>query len=354
MSASVHRRTIQAFAAAWILFWLLFIAISVQDYLRSGRSAIWEPIFWDGSAVIVANALAALQRPLFRAYDRYLDRPVRWFVAQLPWLPVMCIGFVVVEYSLRYTVYAMLGLQYQHPPWGSVFLYESVKVSLFYLVVITIMFGVLSYGALAQEKERAERSAALLRQAQLQSLAHQIQPHFLFNALNTISSLMHTDAQRADAMLAQLSEVLRASLDLGDRLETDVRQELTILRAYAQLMEERFADRVEIVWDIDDDVLDCRMPAMSLQPLLENTFKHTIERRSKPARIRVGARRAGQQLVLSIEDDAGTLVPAAQPGIGIRNLRERLAVLHGDRAAFHLVQLDPAGVRSEIQLPCGY
>jgi len=352
MIRSSNRRTDLAFAAGWILFWLLMIAVAVQDYWRDGRSAVWEPVLWETSSAVVVTLLLVLQRRFSRRNDRLLHSPARWFLAQLSWLPALCVSFVVLVFALRHAVYAAVGAEYRHEPWGEVFVYESIKVVLFYAIFAAVLFGILSFRELAAEKERAQRAAALLRQAQLQSLTQQIQPHFLFNALNTISSVMHDDVQRADALLARLSEVLRAALDLGERLETELRLELDLLRAYAQLMTERFADRVDIAWDIADDTLDCRIPVMSLQPLLENVFKHTVERRSKPVRIRIAARRDDGELVIGLEDDAGTLAAPDAAGIGTRNLRERLAALHGGRASLRLLQLEPAGVRTELRLPC--
>ena len=158
-----------------------------------------------------------------------------------------------------------------------------------------IRFGILSYQELLEEKLRAEKSNALLRQAQLQRLTQQMQPHFLFNALNTVSSLMHTDVERADATLIRLADVLRATLDVSELHEAPLSTELRLVRGYAQVMQERYSDRVDIAWRIDDAALDCMLPVMSIQPLLENIFKHTVERRREPTRIVVSvAREAGR------------------------------------------------------------
>jgi LytS/YehU family sensor histidine kinase len=182
-----------------------------------------------------------------------------------------------------------------------------------------------------------------------------MQPHFLFNALNTISSLMYSDVQRADAMLVQLSDVLRATLDVGERHLVPLETELRILRGYAALMSERFADRVNIAWDVDESLLGIEVPVMSMQPLLENVFKHTVEKRRQPTAITISAQRQDDTLQLRVQDDSGTL-PAAgtgsASGIGVRNIRERLAALYGARAAFDLTQLSPAGVLAEVRLPC--
>jgi LytS/YehU family sensor histidine kinase len=179
-----------------------------------------------------------------------------------------------------------------------------------------------------------------------------MQPHFLFNALNTISSLMHTDVERADATLVQLADVLRTTLDVGDMHEAPLSTELRLAQGYARVMQERYAERVGIDWQVDKAALSCMAPVMSIQPLLENIFKHTVEQRRQRVHITVTARREAGMLVVALEDDAGTLAASPSPGIGLANLRERLGVLYGAAASLELSQLSPAGVRAEMRLPC--
>jgi LytS/YehU family sensor histidine kinase len=218
-----------------------------------------------------------------------------------------------------------------------------------------IAFGLLSYRELLDMRGRAERANALLRDAQLARLAQQMQPHFLFNALNTISSLMHSDPARAEATLIDLAGVLRATLALGERPQASLAEELRPARGYAAVMAARFEDRVAIDWQVDEDALSLMLPAVSLQPLLENVFKHTVERRRDPTRICVSARQVPGALLLRVEDDAGVLAPAvfdAGTGIGLSNLRQRLVGLYGEAAQLTLSQIGAAGVRAELRIPC--
>jgi LytS/YehU family sensor histidine kinase len=248
-----------------------------------------------------------------------------------------------------------------------VFFYESMKITVFAVLFTVIGFGLLSYRELLGARLRAEQTSALLREAQLQSLARQVQPHFLFNALNTISSLMHTDVARAEATLVQLADLLRASLALGERPQATLEEELRLAQAYAGVMEGRFDGRAQVDWHIDSTVLGVALPAVSVQPLLENVFKHTVERRREPTRITVSAAREGSDFILRIEDDCGLLrndgshvheageVPEVREhrrGLGLANLRARLAALHGPAASLTLSQLAPSGVRTELRLPC--
>jgi len=352
----MNRRATLSLTIAWLLFWAMMVATAVQEFLRhEGSGPLWQPILWESSSMLVASMLLTIQRLGTRRYDGLLSTPARWFARQAVWLPVWWILFTPLAFGIRHAVYAALGMEYRHEPWGETFLYENIKISIFVVIFTLITFGVLSFRA-------AEQANAQLRTAQLHQLTQQMQPHFLFNALNTISSLMHSDVDRADATLVQLADVLRATLDVSGQQQAPLSTELRLLRGYARLMEERFADRVQIAWDIDAACGECLVPVMSMQPLLENVFKHTVERRRGVTNIAISARRDGGTLLLAVSDDAGRLVSTASgsgaderaiAGIGVRNLRERLQALHGEQASLALVQLEPAGVRAEMRLPCG-
>jgi LytS/YehU family sensor histidine kinase len=146
--------------------------------------------------------------------------------------------------------------------------------------------------------------------------------------------------------------VLRATLAVGDAHEAPLETELRLARGYAAVMAERFSGRVEIAWDIDKHAQAASLPVMTLQPLLENVFKHTVEKTRACTRIAVKAMRGEHELVVRIEDDRGTLASSQSPGIGLKNLRERLARLYGERATLTLSQLAPAGVCAELRVPC--
>jgi hypothetical protein len=354
----LSKRTRSTLIVAWILFWILMNVTAVQDYLRDDHHhQIWKPILWETSSSVIATFLMLAQRRATRRYDHLVPSPLQWFGRQLVWLPIYWLVFVPLTFGIRHAVYSAAGDTYKHEDWLPVFVYEDVKISVFFFTFTTITFGVLSYHAMQNEKLRVERANASLREAQLLTLTQQMQPHFLFNALNTISSLMHSNVARADAMLIQLADVLRATLDVSGQHSVSLETELRLLRGYAALMSERFSDRVRIDWDIDDALLGVQVPVMSMQPLLENIFKHTVEKRRQLTAIVISVLRDGDEVVLRLEDDGGTLpavsdAAAIGGGIGVRNLRERLTALYGERAAFNLTQLSPTGVRAEMRLPC--
>lgn len=340
--------------AGWLLFWLLMIVVAVQDHLRSGGKHIWEPVFWESTSALVSTVIVYFRRHALTD-PVLLNTPRRWFLQQILCLPVIGLVFVLAIYAVRHAVYSLLGMSYRHETWDQVFIYEISKICLFFGIFYVVIFGVQAYASLLEEKENAEKSQTLLRQAQLHRLTQQMQPHFLFNVLNMISSLMYSDVKKADSALSQIAELLRASLDLGQQSETELRHELELLDAYAKLMCLRFIDRVEITWDIAVDVLGSRVPVMSLQTILENTFKHTVERRSEMTRITISVRSEQGQVVVCVQDNVGQLNPVAQAGagqgIGLRNLRERLQVLYQGRASLQLSALTPTGVMTELRVP---
>lgn len=345
-------RSLFVASIAWVLFWTLMVLVALEDYRRDGGAALWQPVLWETSSAVVATLLFLVQRRFSAADDALVATPRRWFLRQLRWLPLYWFGFTPIVYAIRHAIYAMAGASYNHEPWSEVFVYEALKISVFFGLFMTIGFGLLSYREMMKERVKAEQAGALMREAQLERLTRQMQPHFLFNALNTISSLMHTDVARADATLVRLADVLRATLALGERPQARLRDELRLAQGYAAVMAERFEGRVTLDWDIDPAALDVMLPAISLQPLLENVFKHTVGRRREATAIRVVAAIDGDTMIVRVEDDGGVLEATDTPGTTVANLRTRLAALHGEAARLALTALAPAGVRAEMRLPC--
>ena len=338
---------------AWGLFWLLLMTVGVQDHLRQGFHDLWRPLLWEGSSCLVATLVLGAQWRRLHRLDRWLTQPAHWFARSLLPLPLAAPAFVAAVYALRHGVYAALGQSYTHEPWGQVFRYEMLKFSLFYLLFVAVLFGLRSHAALSAQRLRSERAQALMREAQLLQLTQQIEPHFLFNALNTIASTVHGNAALADALLTQLATLLRAATDLARRPEVTLADELRLLEAYGAIMRERFAGRVTLRFEIAPEALTCRVPTLLLQPLLENAFRHGVERQTAASEVTVRGRRDGDRLTLEVEGTAGTL--AAQPvfGVGLTNLRQRLALRHGDAATLSLTPRAGGGAIARILMPCG-
>ena len=175
-------------------------------------------------------------------------------------------------------------------------------------------------------------------------------PHFLFNALNTIASLVRTDARAAEATTENLAAILRRTLDRSRSTVSTVEDEADYLRAYLAIEQERYGDRLSVEWRIDPGALPLRIPPMTLQPLAENALKHGIGGRLEGGRMRIVAARADGRLRLEVEDDGAGFAADAADGTGLGNLRARLATLYGDRASLTVTRL-PRGARVTVELP---
>lgn len=327
----------RALWALWLPFWLLMALISIDDNRGDPGVRWWEPVLWEGSSCLFATGLLLLQRRITARWNVPLTRPALWFGRQVAWVPVVIAVFMVIVYPLRHGVYALAGEVYEHRAWAQLVFYEGIKLLLFASLWLGIIFGLESFESWRHERERLLVLQKHLAESQLTRLKAQLQPHFLFNALNTISSVMHVDVERADRLLAQLADLLRASLQAGSRNTTSLREELEVLGLYARIMQERFADRVTLDWQVAEDTLDCAVPTMLLQPLLENAYKHGVEKSTVPVSLRLGARRDDDRLEVTLRN-SGALAPAFAEGIGLANCRERLALLHGTAASLTLSQ----------------
>jgi signal transduction histidine kinase len=174
--------------------------------------------------------------------------------------------------------------------------------------------------------------------AQLQALQSQLHPHFLFNTLHAISALMHRDVPAADRMLVQLSDLLRMTLASVRHPEIRLNEEMDFLAKYLQIEQVRLGDRLTVLFDVDEDVLDAAVPALILQPLVENAIKHGIAPHSAPGRVAVAARREGDMLVMTVTDTGPgpteRAMAALSTGIGVSNTRARLKHQFGARFRF--------------------
>ncbi|WP_136418583.1 histidine kinase [Herbaspirillum sp. ST 5-3] len=214
----------------------------------------------------------------------------------------------------------------------------------------------IAYLTAASEAEKA-RAAAIEKQAmqaQLQMLQAQIEPHMLFNTLANLQGLIAVDAQRAQHMLDQLIQYLRATLSASRSEKTTLAQEFSLLDAYLGLMKVRMGSRLSYALHLSEDLRDTMVPPMLLQPLVENAIKHGLEPKVDGGHIDVKAVRDGERLTLTVADTGLGLKAAAHSSgtrVGVANIRERLQVLYGEQAAFSLTPNTPSGVIANITLP---
>ena len=209
----------------------------------------------------------------------------------------------------------------------------------------------------ARWKTRRARhvSKTRLAEARLETLTAQLQPHFLFNTLHAISTLMHRDVNAADTMVARLGDLLRRTLDGGDRPEVPLAEELRLLDAYLDIARVRFEDRLTVDMSIPTETAGALVPRFVLQPLVENALQHGIGSRHGRGRVTIQARRDGERLCLSVADDgeAGALQGNGFPreGIGLTNTRQRLRERYGPDHSLHLTRGEDGGLLVAVNIP---
>jgi len=220
-------------------------------------------------------------------------------------------------------------------------------------------FGVNYYLNLRNETERAILSARLADQAQLKMLRYQLNPHFLFNTLNAISTLvLEQNGKQANSMITQLSAFLRYSLDSDPLQKTTLAEEMRALQLYLNIEETRFAERLSVKLEIDDNVLDALVPSLILQPAIENAIKYAIAKMENGGEIKISARQEGAMLLMQVcdngpqaPDDPQELLRRADAGVGLLNMRDRLVHLYADRCVFNLSRIEPAGLCVCLKIP---
>ncbi|MFM8360635.1 MAG: sensor histidine kinase [Verrucomicrobiota bacterium] len=344
---------------AYLVLWTVVgLAFAGQHYLTSAK--VGQAVPW---RLAVAGALA----------DWYvfavLALPAGWLGLRVPlggahWPlrlalhgvagAVFSLLWILARTGLAHLVVPLRGVE---RPFGEVLRYVLVATFFFnmlvYWVVVTGAHAFAYYRSFRERERRVLELESRLTSARLQALQMQLNPHFLFNALNGIGTLMYRDVDAADALLVKLAELLRHALDRSREQQVALRDELAFLDRYLALEQMRFGDRLRVEREIDPAALGLAVPNLILQPLVENALKHGLGPKPGVGTLRLRASAgAGGTLRLEVVDD-GVGLPAGpvREGIGTANCRARLLQLHGRAARFELVAASPAGTRACLEIP---
>lgn len=272
---------------------------------------------------------------------------------------------------------ACLGVSIVHAGWHAMFLsalnpyaytkqpsfwelwrsqFSNGLLSAFVLYTVILLMGQMleSRERIAQQQTEAARLNEALSRAQLDSLRRQIEPHFLFNALNTVAALVRE--QRNDAavnMIAGLSDCLRRVLEGSEKQEVTLGEEMDFLKKYIEIQKLRFADRLDVQVDVPEELYAAQVPSLILQPMVENAIKHGISQRARGGSVCIGASRVDGVLTLRVYNDGPTLPvdwESARPGIGIPNVRTRLQSLYGSECELRMSN-QREGVEVSLSVP---
>jgi sensor histidine kinase YesM len=347
-------------AAAILGFWLVETVYSAAEvHYRTALSP--RPYTWSSAfrAEAIYGALGALLTP-----------GIIWVARRFPvergvWLRNLGVHVLTASiyaatakiawdfiWTWRVPLYLTGGFNLEKLLW-SISMGFSFGIALYGLIVLTI-YAIGYYQRYQASLVECAKFETQLVQAQLKALRMQLDPHFLFNALHSISELVHEDPEAAEAMIARLSELLRRSLEGSGLQEVPLDEELEFLNLYLAIEKTRFEDRLAVVMDIDPAARQAMVPSLILQPLVENAIRHGISKRVVPGgRITISAERRDGNLLVRVTDNGAGLGPdpgAIHEGVGLSSTRGRLERLYGGGQR---LEITPAadGVEARIQIP---
>lgn len=348
-------------------FWLL---LGLVDLLKNYVAAInyGRDFDWGMSVTFVSTyslSWILLSYPIFTIFNRLNNRSWPIKLSAQAGLSIV-FGFLhILILSLMFTATLYDSQSAETSFWQ--FFYDdtsrrilpaTVNSAVAYWVVIIILFAFDYYQKYQKQALVALQLESQLTQAKLQTLKMQLQPHFLFNAHNTISMLVRTEKYaQATNMISALSDLLRTSLTRSDTQLIPLQEEIDLLKKYLKIERARFEDRLMVNFDIDDTISEAMVPNLFLQPIVENAFKHGISRRMEEAEINISIRQEQQQLLITVSNSGPSLPPGwsleAHYGIGLTNTINRLKQLYPGRYQFDIRNTanGKQGVAVEIQMP---
>jgi two-component system, LytTR family, sensor kinase len=339
-----------AYAAFWLGVGLFFALAEWQRYELRGGAHPWEPFLWEISGSLTTGLLAVA---VYRLNERLLARQrgagVR-AAAILAGAPLFALAHSALMYGARYPVYALAGIDYDPGDLRFVLGYESAKDVVSYALVLGLGMGWRAFLRGQRQAAEVERLNAHLAEARLARLQEQIQPHFLFNTLNLVSSVMHEDVERADRILAELADLLRQSMSAARAAEHSLAQEMRWVEPFLSIMRQRFGERLRTRIDVSESAARCSVPTLLLMAPVENAVKHGVARSAAGVDVEVAADVVDGVLRIDVVDSGDAPVEPRDGGTGLANARARLATLYGDAAGVTLERAD-GRTRVRVTLP---
>ena len=346
-------------ALIFVAWTLIVVTFSVQAYVfavaRARPDSFWHEFLIASSDWYIWAALTPLVLFFCRRVRITSDN---WLSA----VPVhLAVGIVIsfLQLAIQVRLNFLVNPGYKMTYWRVLYFFATFKGHinlLTYWVIVALNHGFYYYEQSRARELAWSRMEADLANAQLQVLNMQLHPHFLFNTLHSISTLISDDPQAARQMVLKLSDLLRASLNKIDQPAVPLQQELELLECYISIEQTRFKDRLTIEKEIDANALACKVPTMILQPLVENAVRHGIGKHKQADRISIVAQRANGRLLLEVRNRVGSMEnggPTPARGIGLTNTRARLEQLYNGQHSFEIANREGGGVTVKLSLPDG-
>jgi signal transduction histidine kinase len=287
-------------------------------------------------------------------FDR--ARAWQWLVLHLGFAFAYALAYSVVYSALLHGQKSVKGDLFEFPKtFQKLMVFYTYGNVAFYWLLLLAYQGWHYYQRYRERERRATELEGQLARAQLEALRMQLHPHFLFNTLNTIAALIHEQPEAADRTLTRLGELLRFSLDRTDTHEIPLRQEVGFLRRYLEIEQARFGDRLRVRIEVPAELEGALVPALVLQPIVENAIRYGVEQREGAARIAIRAARRADRLELTVCDNGPGLPSGANAfpceGVGLSNTRSRLRHLYGDCQSLELRPAEGGGLEARLTLP---
>jgi len=344
-------RVVAAVAVVWTLVGLLAACQIGLGRLYEGEPANWPRLIL--GTLADWYTCAVFTPPIVWMVRRWPPEKLGWWRSAAAY-SVPLAAMVVAKYAAYLPLRRMI--------WGGEArtLREQLVNGFFfeYLALASVLGMALAlhyYRSVRARERQAAELETLLARAQLHALTGQLRPHFLFNALHGVSTLMHRDVDAADEMLSELSALLRSTLERDGVHEVPLDEELATVRHYVQIMRVRFGDRLTVTEEIEPRARDALVPPLMLQPLVENAVEHGIARDRRAGRIWIRASADGGRCTITVADDGPGLVggsdAAVREGVGLSNTRRRLQQLYGGAATLTLRTTGERGTDVTIRLP---
>jgi two-component sensor histidine kinase len=342
-------------AGAWLALGIFDASQTVISMRAMGMQHAWFTLFF---VTVACWGVWALFTPVVLGLLQRFPLPAR---TAKPWAVH---GLACVAVAVTWATWTALlehttnPFAYPHGPdpfwplWQTKLLNNLVGVVIIYGAIVAVAKAFEAQRRLLHQRAASARLAELLAQAQLAALRLQLEPHFIFNALNAVTGLIREKKDgEAITAIASLSDLLRRVTDRSERQFVSLQEEADFLRKYLDIQQLRFAERLRYHIDIPDSLMAAQVPDLILQPLVENAIKHGIAPRTKGGTLRVSAAREEGTLRLSVYNEGPQLPDTVRDGVGVANTRQRLYALYGNAQALCLQNHANDGVLATITLP---
>jgi two-component system LytT family sensor kinase len=363
---SLQARPAAAISARWwviVLFvgptmiGLLIFGHTYLDDLANGEPGeFWATLINELTGAYTGAALIPFLIHVARRYPLIGGSWARHLPAHLLALVVFSAVHTTLIFLARTVIYSLAGLgAYDYGILSIRYPMEFPNDVIAYCICVGVVYIVDRYREFRDREVRAAQLEARLSEAQLDVLRLQLEPHFLFNTLNTISSILYEDPRAADEMISRLSDLLRVSLRSSGSQEVALDEELRFLDLYLEIMRARFADRLSVTFEVEPAARGALVPYMLLQPLVENAIRHGADPHSSLVAVDVRAARAGRSLVIEVRDHGAGMTGGREAvtgnGIGLSNTAHRLAQLYGTEQELSLREAEGGGLLVAITVP---